>query len=171
MTTHRTLTQSARAWASLPAHALTIVPSKRGVHVYFKKNSGEVRIRQWALNGLSGDVRGDKGYCIAWDLDRLAEALDKLPTATPTAESAFPKGGIKTVPQENGFPELVPGNRNNALNELVFSLAQGGQTEFGQQRATALAEGLDVDEVDATIKSASEAATSKTYTRKDATRA
>ena len=57
-------------------------------------------------------------------------------------------------------PYQFPANRNNTLNELIFRLAQGGQTEFGEQRATALAAGLDVAEVDATIRSASEAATS-----------
>ena len=146
----------------LAAQALTIVPSRRGAHVYFKKNGGEIRNRQWALNGLAGDVRGDRGYCIAWDLDRLAAALDKLPTATPTADSLFPKS-VKAGP----IP--VPGNRNNSLNELIFRKAQGGQTEFGEQRATAIASGLDVAEVDATIQSASEAATSRTFPRKDAT--
>ena len=119
----------------LAAQSLTIVPSKRGAHVYFKKIGGEVRNRQWALNGLAGDVRGDRGYCISWDLDRLAAALDKLPTATPTDVALFPKPG-------KAGPELVEGNRNNALNELIFRKAQGGQTEFGEQRATALAAGL-----------------------------
>ena len=140
----------------LAAQSLTIVPSKRGAHVYFKKNGGEVRNRQWALNGLSGDVRGDRGYCIVWDLDRLAAALDRMLGATPTADSLFPKGG-------KAGPVPVPGNRNNTLNSLIFRLAQGGQTEFGEQRATAIAAGLSEVEVDATIKSASEAATSRTF--------
>ena len=146
----------------LAAQALTIAKSRRGAHVYFKKNSGEVRNRQWAVNGLNGDVRGDRGYVIAWDLDRLAAALDKLPTAIPTPDSAFPKGG-------KAGPVLIEGGRNDGLNRLVFAKAQAGQTEFREERATAIAAGLDVAEVDATIKSASEAATSKTYNRKDAT--
>ena len=146
----------------LAAQSLTIVPSKRGAHVYFKKNGGEVRNRQWALNGLSGDVRGDRGYVIAWDLGRLASALDRVLGVAPTADSLFPKSG-----KAGAAP--VEGNRNNALNELIFRKAQGGQTEFGEQRATAIASGLDEAEVDATIRSASEAATSKTYNRKDAT--
>ena len=37
----------------LAAHALTIAKSRRGAHVYFAKNSGEVRNRQWALERLS----------------------------------------------------------------------------------------------------------------------
>ena len=51
----------------------------------------------------------------------------------------------------------------------MFAKAQAGQTEFREERATAIAAGLDVAEVDATIKSASEAATDRTFTRKDAT--
>ena len=146
----------------LAAQALAVIPSRRGAHVYFKKNSGEVRNRQWAVNGLNGDVRGDRGYVIAWDLDRLAAALDKLPTAIPTPDSAFPKGG-------KAGPVLIEGGRNDGLNRLVFAKAQAGQTEFREERATAIAAGLDVAEVDATIKSASGAATDRTFTRKDAT--
>ena len=146
----------------LAAQALTIVKSRRGAHVYFKKSPGEIRNRQWALNGVHGDIRGDRGYCIAWDLDRLAAALDKLPTATVTPDSQFPKGG-------KAGPVLIEGGRNDGLNRLVFAKAQSGQTEFREERATAIAAGLSEEEVDATIRSASEAATSKTYNRKDAT--
>ena len=146
----------------LAAQSLTIVPSKRGAHVYFKKNGGEVRNRQWALNGLSGDVRGDRGYVIAWDLGRLASALDRVLGVAPTADSLFPKPG-----KAGAAP--VEGNRNNALNELIFRKAQTGQTEFREERATAIASGLSVGEVDATIQSAFESATNRTFPAKDAT--
>ena len=66
---------------------------------------------------------------------------------------------------------LVEGKRNNALNELIFRRAQAGQTDFVEERATAIASGLGVAEVDATIKSAASAASSSTFPRKDADRA
>ena len=143
---------------------LLTVSSRRGLHLYFllgdrPKDLGN---RTWAVDGFSGEIRADKGYVICWSLPQLVDALDKLPTATPTDVALFPKGG-------KAGPVPVPGNRNNTLNELIFRLAQGGQTEFGEQRATALAAGLDEVEVDATIKSASEAATDRTFARKDAT--
>ena len=110
----------------LAAQALTIVPSRRGAHVYFKKNGGEIRNRQWALNGLSGDVRGDRGYCIAWSLAALTGALDLVAGAIPTADSLFPKPAKARGKQ-------VEGNRNNALNELIFRKAQAGQTKFVEE--------------------------------------
>ena len=143
------------------AQALTIVQTKRGAHVYFKKNTSLVRNRQWGFGGFAGDIRGDKGYCIAWDLDRLAGALDGLAKATPTDDGLFPK------PNTNR-PALVKGRRNNTFNELIFRRAQAGQTKFVEERATAIASGLGVAEVDATIKSASGAATARTFPRKDA---
>ena len=145
----------------LAAQALTIVPSRRGAHVYFKKNGGEIRNRQWALNGLSGDVRGDRGYCIAWSLAALTGALDLVAGAIPTADSLFPKPAKARGKQ-------VEGNRNNALNELIFRKAQAGQTKFVEERATAIASGMGATEVDATIKSASEAGAARNFPRKDA---
>ena len=141
--------------------ALTIVRSKRGAHVYFKKNSSEIRNRQWAFGGLSGDVRGDRGYVIAWDIERLALALDGLLGATPTADGLFPKPGKAAGPH-------VEGGRNNALNTLIYGKAQAGQTDFHLERDDAIAAGLDPSEVDATIKSATSAATSRTFKHKDA---
>ena len=143
---------------------LVTVETRRGLHLYFRLPDRPKPLgnRTWAVDGFSGELRTDSGYAIAWSIPQLADALDRLDAATPTDVALFPKGG-------KAGPVPVPGNRNNALNELIFRKAQGGQTEFGEQRATAIAAGLDVAEVDATIRSASEAATSKTYNRKDAT--
>ena len=143
---------------------LATVETRRGVHMYFRLADRPKPLgnRTWAVDGFGGEIRADKGYCICWSIPQLVAALDRLPTATPTADSLFPKSG-----KAGAAP--VEGNRNNALNELIFRKAQGGQTEFGEQRATAIAAGLAEVEVDATIRSASEAATSKTYNRKDAT--
>ena len=107
-------------------------------------------------------MRGDRGYVIAWDIERLALALDGLLGATPTADGLFPKPGKAAGP-------LVEGGRNNALNTLIYGKAQAGQTDFHLERDDAIAAGLDPSEVDATIKSATVAATSHTFPRKDAT--
>ena len=145
------------------AQALAMVETKRGCHVYFKKNGSMVRNRQWAYGGFQGDVRGDRGYCIAWEPEALQDALDALEQAIPTDDKLFPK------PDKAAGPQLVEGNRNNELNTLIYGKAQAGQTDFHLERDDAIAAGLNPSEVDATIKSATGAATLRTFARKDAT--
>ena len=140
--------------------ALATVATPRGLHAYFKKASSNGN-RAWAVGGYSGDIRADHGYIILWEPHKLADALDLLPGATPTAVDLFPKPA-------KDRPALVEGNRNNALNGLIFRKAQEGQADFVEERATAIASGLGVAEVDATIKSAVSAATNSTFPRKDA---
>ena len=93
---------------------------------------------------------------IGWQLDKLAVALDQLPGADPTPASMFPKPSTTADRQP-----AVEGNRNNELNTLIFRKAQAGQTAFTEERAVAIASGLDAIEVDATIRSAREAARKK----------
>ena len=83
---------------------------------------------------------------ICWSLPQLVDALDKLPTATPTADLTVPQKRQGWTHPSSRQPEQL------RLNELIFRKAQGGQTEFGEQRATALAAGLSEVEVDATIQ-------------------
>ena len=148
--------------ASVPA--LAIVETPRGRHAYFKKaSSSPIGNRAWAVGGgYSGDIRADHGYIILWEPHKLADALDLLPGATATSVDLFPKPAKARL-------VLVEGKRNNALNELIFRRAQAGQIDFVEERATAIAAGLGVAEVDATIKSAASAASGSTFPRKDAT--
>ena len=129
---------------------LVTVCTKRGLHLYYKAGEDPIGNRAWSLDGFAGDVRGSAGYAVCWELHKLAEALDLLPSAAPTAVSLFPK------PAKAGGLHLVEGGRNNALNAAVFKAAQQGQTDFQRQREAAIAAGLDPGEVDATIKSAGE---------------
>ena len=143
--------------------ALETIDTPRGRHAYFKKTSSNpIGNRAWAVGGYSGDIRADHGYIILWEPNKLDVALDMLPDATPTAVSLFPK------PAKGAGLHLVEGRRNTALNELVFRRAASGQATFVEERATAIASGLSVAEVDATIKSAASAATNRTFPRKDA---
>ena len=104
---------------------------------------------------VPGRRSGDRGYCIAWEPEALQDALDALEQAIPTDDKLFPK------PDKAAGPQLVEGNRNNELNTLIFRKAQAGQTAFTEERAVAIASGLDAAEVDATIRSAGEAASKK----------
>ena len=61
--------------------------------MYFKKspNDGEIGNRthgNWMA--FSGEIRGDLGYVIGWQLGKLADALDKLPEAEPTSPCSIP---------------------------------------------------------------------------------
>ena len=124
--------------------ALATVATPRGLHAYFKKaSSNPVGNRAWAVGGYSGDIRADHGYIILWKPHRLADALDMLPSAPPTAVELFPK------PRRS-----AAGGRNNKLNKDVFAAARRGQNDFAANRAAALASGLPPAEADATIRSA-----------------
>ena len=144
---------------------LAIVETQRGIHIYLKKSpgDGEIGNRAWALDGFAGDVRADKGYCIAWELGKLGGVLDRLNKADATSVSIFPKPSATP-----GQPPAVEGNRNNDLNTLIYRLAQEGQKTFYKERDTAIASGLPATEVDTTIHSALEAATRSTFPKKDA---
>ena len=133
------------------ASPLVTVRTKRGLHLYYKAGEDPIGNRAWSLDGFAGDVRGSAGYAICWEPHKLAEALDLLPSATPTAVSLFPK-----TAKAAGL-HLVEGGRNNALNTTVFQAAQKGQTEFTREREAAIAAGLDPAEVDTTISSATAA--------------
>ena len=134
---------------------LATVNTPRGAHAYFKKTtSAPIANRAWSTGGYSGDVRGDNGYVIAWEFDKLAGALDKLAGAETTSAALFPK------PAE--------GNRNNALNADIFRKAQQGQTDFSKERGAGIAAGMTPGEVEDTIHSASGAGKALTFDRKDA---
>ena len=62
---------------------LATVRTKRGMHLYFKSGADSIGNRAWSLDGFAGDIRGSNGYAIAWEPHKLADALDKLPSATP----------------------------------------------------------------------------------------
>ena len=142
---------------------LAIVTTKRkgGIHLYFKKspNDGAIGNRAWALDGFSGEIRGDLGYVIGWQLDKLADALDKLPEASPTPHALFPKPSGR---------QPAEGNRNDSLNADVFKKAQRGQADFSKERDAGIAAGLTPGEVTDTIRSASGAGKALTFPRKDA---
>ena len=140
--------------------ALATVTTPRGHHVYFKKAaSAPIANRAWSTGGYSGDVRGDHGYVIAWELDKLARALDKLTDAATTSTTLFPP-----PPKAHA----AEGNRNNALNADIFRKAQRGQTDFSKERGAGLATGMTPGEVEDTILSASGAGKALTFDRKDA---
>ena len=57
-----------------------------GGHMHYRAQDGEVRNRKW----LHGDVRGSRGYVIAWDVDALLHAAGAADMATAPDLGALP---------------------------------------------------------------------------------
>ena len=123
---------------------LATVSTPRGVHAYFKKSTSDpIANRAWSTGGYSGDVRGDHGYVIAWELDKLAGTLDKLTDAATTSTTLFPKPP-KAHAAGKGF---VKGHRTDTLNARVYGEEMRGQTDHSEVTEQALAAGLDPGKV------------------------
>ena len=150
--------------------ALTIVNTKRGNHVYFKKPSRKtIANLKWSTTGFSGEFRGDNGHCVLWEPNKLAVALDKLPHAATTSSSLFPAPPRGKPTTNKG---LVKGNRSNHTNARAYGDALRGETNHTEVREQAIKSGLPASKVDTIIKKAvadADAAKDNTFDRKDAT--
>ena len=73
--------------------ALTIVNTKRGNHVYFKKPSRKtIANLKWSTTGFSGEFRGDNGHCVLWEpLTSWPSRWTSCPTRPPPSSSLFPR--------------------------------------------------------------------------------
>ena len=148
---------------------LAVVNTRRGRHVYFKKAGRKIITnRQWSTGGFSGEFRGDNGYCVAWELDKLAVALDKFPDASATSPALFPPPPPKAKTPAKGF---VKGNRTDHLNKVVFAEEMRGQTDHSEVIEEALAAGLPAEKITkGNVKTIADADVTKarTFDRKDA---
>ena len=115
--------------------ALATIHTPRGRHIYFKKaSSTPITNRAWALGGFAGDIRSDNGYVIAWEIEKVLEALEQLPGASPTSTTLFPKPP-KAKPAGKGFTK---GHRTDALNAIVYGEEMRGQNRsFRSDRESA----------------------------------
>ena len=148
--------------------ALAVIHTRRGLHAYFRKVTKKpIANRAWSVGGFGGDIRADNGYCIAWEIDKLASALDGLAEASPAAVSLFPPPP-KQHKADKGF---VKGNRTDHLNKVVFGEELRGQTDHSEVTEQAIAAGLPAEKVaKATEKTVADAQAQKgaTFPRKDA---
>ena len=98
---------------------LTIVNTRRGRHVYLKKPSRKIITnRKWSTSGFSGEFRGDNGYVVCWEIDKLADALDKLPHAATTSPTLFPRPPKQHSSEENSSPAQKKPNETEAPDPL-----------------------------------------------------
>jgi putative DNA primase/helicase len=171
------------------AAALGIVPAEHPHAIRTRRGGWHLPFR-WR-DGLPGntahrrpgiDSRGEGGYCIAWDAERLAaaatdqhlpeppesllDALDPLRPEPPRA-NGHPHGTIPdayvraAVDAECRAVASAPeGQRNDTLNRAAFALGQlvgahalGRREAEARLLAAALTCGLDHREADATIRS------------------
>ena len=124
--------------------ALATISTPRGRHIYFKKaSSTPITNRAWALGGYSGDIRSDNGYVICWEIEKVLEALDKLPGASPTSTTLFPKPP-KAKLAAKGF---VKGHRTATLNARVYGEEMRGETDHSAVSKEAIESGLPPEKV------------------------
>ena len=133
---------------------LSVIHTQRGLHLLFRRDENEPEIpnQNWEQSGFSGELRGDHGYLILWQPEKVLHALAAWALAKPVSTTLFPppsKNGA--TPTAKGF---VKGNRTDHLNALVFAGAGRGETDFSAQRAAAIESGLPVEKVDTIIKKA-----------------
>lgn len=129
---------------------LARVPTRRegGEHLWYQcPDAEEVGNRVWA----HGDIRGAKGYSILWHPERVAEAL--ADTARPLADLNLADLD-RLPPKANGGAE---GERNITLNGGVYGAKRNG-APIEPHVAAAREAGLPEREIEATVKSAVEAA-------------
>ena len=135
---------------------------RKGTHFWYRAPDGEVRNRKWARvagGDHAGDVRGTRGFCVLWNPGAIAAAVigDDFAMADPVDVSVLPwprKGKGDDVEQMRA---AANGERNDLLNRLAFARAQRGEN-MGPLRTAALASGLTVAEVSATVASAEQGA-------------
>lgn len=150
-----------------------------GHHLYYRcDDSANVRNGSWQIDGAHGDIRGGKGYVVlhsANAIDALCAAMEgdhghasitraeinRLVKPHPQPEPA-PRGAGRPQSGLTRVREARVGERNNVLNAAVYADASAGKWSdaLGYQYAAAAAEiGLEREEIEQTINSASRAGT------------
>ena len=131
---------------------------RKGTHFWYRAPDGEVRNRKWARTAGGqhvGDVRGSRGFAILWNPGAVAAAVigNDFTMADPVDPTTLPwpkKGKGTDVEQMRAAKN---GERNDLLNRLAYKRAMAGEN-MATLRAAAIAAGLPVAEVSATISSA-----------------
>ena len=156
---------------NLNIEPLSVIHTQRGLHLLFRRDENETEIpnQNWAQSGFSGELRGDNGYLIAWQPEKLLDALAARDLAKPVSASLFPKVAQKRQQPTNGWAK---GERTKTLNRLVFIAALHGETDHSALRARAIESGLSASKVDAAIARTvadADAQKAAAFPRKDAT--
>ena len=126
------------------------IPTRRsgGQHLWYQcRDAEEVGNRAWR----HGDIRGAKGYAILWDAESVAEGL--ADTSRPLTD--LNRADLGRLPAKaNGG---AVGERNDTLNKRVYLATRNG-SPIEPHVAAAREAGLSEREIEATVKSAVEAA-------------
>ena len=144
---------------------LARVPSRRedGFHLWYRRPSQEVRNWSWKTENGSGEFRGDRGFAILWhpaDHETIARSI--LEVGTPAPDMAhlhtLRTRGANECEESSRMRDVSPGSRNNELNRRAYLAAKNGNhSRLLGLRGEAIEAGLPPDEVDRTLKSATEA--------------
>ena len=146
----------------------TVTTPSGGTHIFYK-GTGQEGNAKWAF----GDIRGTKGHVVLYDPAatlKAAQLVQRDASLEPVDVSllrriAGAKKKKQKTPEPRQTPDVLQGmsegdGRNNYLNEGVFVDARDGRLTPERKpewRNAALASGLSLSEVDATLRSATEA--------------
>ena len=141
--------RAAQVRALLGPERFVVETPSGGLHLWYRVAEGGV-VRNGAYEW--GDVRGDRGYVILWDAERLMEDVLVFDKATHTRKEFTEALRVTAGPRPVG----VPGRRNTDLyNRVVAAVANDGDPETAIRRAVqqAQAQGLPGHEIQATVES------------------
>lgn len=142
-----------KGWA---ADSWLIVPTRKGWHVIvsWPAGWGDVRNAKWSKGDAAGDIRHAHGFCVAWDIDAVRNAVTMPPVADNRIRQAVGgmiDGRIDEADKADALlAGVAPGRRNITLFKSVLR-APGKAAEWAQAAAAA---GLSAAEIDATVRSA-----------------
>ena len=144
----------------LKTRAVEKVETRKGLHLYFRRHEGGETIgnREWIVPGVGkGDIRGDNGFVILWDLDAALRAVQGVQAGLGRA--VHPSALVGRVQDELRGPAAVaaarPGTRNEVMNREAFRAArEAGGIDKEAFRNSGLVSGLDRVEIDKTLESA-----------------
>ena len=124
-------------------------------HAWYRLDpASRVKARDWACDGLSGQIRGPTGWIALWQPVALAKAVrGGFRAASPVDPDMLPRPDASA--DSDTWHE---GNRNSSLNADAFrAFARGDMEAVEAATDKARASGLDETEIAATLGSAKEA--------------
>ena len=106
--------------AAHPPLATLQTRRKGGFHLPYAKPEGIVGNSTWAAMGCAGEVRGDKGYVVAWDIPRWAAAVVGVHSGDGKLRHPFPADFLGIRPHHaNGTTPGQRGTRTEVSPEMA----------------------------------------------------
>lgn len=139
--------------ANWPKNSYRVVPSgKQGrahIIVAWRRAWGDVGNSKWRRAGCSGEIRHAEGWCVAWDVAALHDAIIVNPPIPHDEIKRIVEGAV-SMAAEKSADDWSEGNRNDTLFRHVVKDPDNAESYADKARAA----GLPNAEVKATVASA-----------------